>query len=198
MRLSGAEVVDGYYEGVDVRGALAQSSRWLGTTFKSCRLSNAAFADATFDRCRFIDCDFSGKETALVSRIYNSTFEACNFDHARFLGAEIIGCRFVRCRAQHSDWSRATVIDTILFIDLRGATLNFAQTRNVDFTGANLWSAMLPFNCAGFVGNTFADREINMFLSLLGDSKSRLAKELEKRVTPWYRAIYRRLMRRQA
>lgn len=195
MRLSGQEIIDAYYSGKDLRGAVAQYSRWLGSTFIGCDLSNSALGEATFDRCRFVDCTFTN--AILVSRIYRCSFEACDFDEAKFIGSDVQDCKFVRSRAQRSDWSRATVMRTLLDVDFRGANLNFALTQNVDFRGANLWSALLPFNCAGFTTNTFADREIQMFLCLLGQTTTPMAKALEKLVRPWYRGMFGRLMRLQ-
>lgn len=195
MRLAGSEVTDAYYQRVDVRGGVAEYSRWLGCTFIDCRLSTSAFTGATFDRCRFVRCDFS--KAILVSSIYRTEFDSCNLDDCTLRGADIQGTTFTRSRAQRSDWTRANLKDCKLDLDLRGAVLNFSSTDNVDFTGANFWSALLPFNCAGFVGNTFDERQIELFHCLLGASTTEQAKALGAAVKPWYRAVFKRLMRLQ-
>lgn len=164
-RLSGQEFTDETFEGLDLRNSVAQQSRWKGCTFRSVRFDGSALGDATFDGCRFERCSFQG--ATLVSRIYRSTFERCNLDRALLVGADLKDTTLRGCRAQFSDWTRASLADCKLDVDFRGACLNFALTTNVDFSGSNLWSALVPFNCAMVYGNRFDTRTIGALVALL-------------------------------
>lgn len=159
------EVRDADIVGLDLRHAVAQSSRWTQCTFRDVRLSAANFGDATFDGCKFIKCRLD--RTILVSRIYRTRFESCDFDEAIFRGADIQECDFVRGRAHLTDWGRATIQRSRIDLDFRDALLNFAVTNAVDFSGSSLWSAASPWNCAFFVGNTFDSRQVGLALALM-------------------------------
>jgi len=177
-RLSGLEVRDEAIVGLDLRYAVAQSSRWTNCTFERVRFSASNFGDATFDGCTFRKCRLD--RAALVSRIYRTLFESCDFDETSFRGADIQESVFDVGRAHYSDWSRASLIKTRVNLDLRNALLTFNLTDGVDFTGSNLWSAAIPWNCASFVGNTFDERMIGGLAALMTHAKMPL--ELKARL----------------
>lgn len=164
-RLSGAEHADETFEDLDLRNALAFGSIWKNCTFKRIKFGQADFRNATFFECRFEDCDFS--QAILVCRINFTKFLRCVFDQANFSGSNVNDSEFTQCRAEYSAWIGAVVERTKMDLSLRGANLDFGVTDNLDFTGANLWSALLPMNCQGLVGNTFDKRQVHLFLAAL-------------------------------
>jgi uncharacterized protein YjbI with pentapeptide repeats len=136
----------------------------------------------------------------LVSRIYRSTFTACSFDFARFNGADVRGVSFTRCRAQYSTWPLATLENVKLDCDLRGAKLDLAQSDGIDFTGANLWAAVIPINCAFIVGNTFDERTAGCFLALMSRAKlpPGLREWVEEAIPKHSKRLVERIMRDQS
>lgn len=164
-RLAATEWVDQKFTNLDLRNALARDSRWVRCTFTNVRLSQADFGNATFVECRFEGCDL--RQAVLISRIYHTEFVKCDFDQALFSGADIQDARFLQSRAEYSKWDSSTVIRSRIDCSLRGANLDFGLTDGVDFTGSNLWSALVPMNCQGLVGNTFDKRQVHLFLATL-------------------------------
>lgn len=166
-RLSGNLFEDRTFTNEDVRNALADQAGFKKCKFKNCKFANASFAGATFLECEFEDCDFRG--AVLTARIYDSKFVRCDLDQASFASAHVVASRFEVCRLQYCSFYRATVERTS-FIDcsLHGAVLDFAVSSGLDFTGSNLWSAVIPLGCGFFLGNRFDRRQLHMLLSLLG------------------------------
>lgn len=164
-RLSGSEHVDQVFENLDLRNALAWGSVWKSCTFKNVKFGLADLRNTTFVECRFEDCDFS--HAVLAARLNYCHFTRCAFDQAIFSGANVIDCSFLSSRAEYSNWFGAVVERTRMDLSLRGANLDFGVTKDVDFSGANLWSALIPMNCQGLVGNTFDKRQVHLFLATL-------------------------------
>lgn len=163
-RLAGQEYVDQSYANLDLRNAQAYQSRWVRCTFTNCKLDQAYFADATFVGCVFTDCSLT--QATLVTRIYSTTFENCNLDQVLLKGADIQDSRFTG-RAQYSDWQNATILRTEVSIDLHGARMDITASTGVDWSGSNLWGAVVPLGCAFFAGNIFDKRSLHVFLALV-------------------------------
>lgn len=168
-RLSGQEFVDRTFQGEDLRNGIAQGSRWVRCTFVECKLDGANFGDATFVECKFERCTL--RQTILVSRIYWSRFHECEMDQVQLTAADIQNAQFLDCRLDYSNWDRATVQRTgINDCGMHGARLDFAETKDVDFSGSNLWGVVVPISCATFSGNRFDRRQMHMLLALLSKS----------------------------
>lgn len=163
--LSGSNFVDETFANLDLRNAVAQNGEWLRCKFINCKLDQATFANATFVNCVFESCEM--RQTIMVSRIYSCTFRFCQMDQASFNGADIQDSRFDKCRAEYSQWSAATLVRTAVDCELHGARLDINRSDRVDWTGSNLWGAVVPISCATFVGNRFDKRQMHLFLALL-------------------------------
>lgn len=169
-RLTGHRYEGLAFEGLDLRGALAESSLWINCTFDRVKFGQAALGNGTFQGCRFTDCDFG--QATLISRLYRCAFTDCDFSQALFAGADIQATTFAHCRFQYANFQRATLTDVgLIDCDLHGAALDFAVSRRVDFSGSSLWGALIPLNCAMFVGNTFDRRQVHHLLALLCHGK---------------------------
>lgn len=175
-RLGGHIATDQTFTNLDLRGMVAQQSVWTRCHFVKCKLGQVALGDATFIDCHFVDCDLG--QATLVSRLYQTTFTNCNLDQAVLTGADIQGSMFRNCRMEYVNMERATLRNVeMLDCALHGARLDFAESDSVDFTGSNLWGAVIPINCAFWVGNRFDRRSLHMLLGLInrsaGDTNTR-------------------------
>lgn len=169
MRLSGLKVEKVEVKGADLRNALAQGSIWNEVVFDGVRFSGADFSGSTFVNCTFTHCNM--QYAAWTVRMHGCKLIECDLDQASFQAAFFTESHFAGCRAQFSNWHRATINDSKLEVDFRGAHLNLAASNNVDWSGSGFWSAMIPLNCAMFVGNTFDDRQVRGLAALLLRSK---------------------------
>jgi hypothetical protein len=107
----------------------------------------------------------------MAARFDRTTFESSNLDEANFEGAWLTDCSFSRCRAQRSNWFNSTLARVRFDVDLRNANFTPALSEAIDFTGSNLWGAVVPLNCALVSANRFDERQIGMFLALLGQAE---------------------------
>lgn len=165
-RLSGQLFEDQTFTNEDVRNGLADQAGFKNCTFVDCEFANASLGGAALIGCKFTGCDFRG--AVMVARIYDCEFTDCDLDQATFGGAHVRGTRFTRCRFQYTDWTRATVEQTsFLRCSMHGARLDMAVSRGLDFSGSNLWGALIPLGCAMFVDNRFDRRQLHMLLALL-------------------------------
>lgn len=195
-RLAGQLFEDLDETGGDLRHAIAMGSRWVNCTFRSSTFAMGDFGNATFDRCIFIECDLS--QAILIARFIDCRFEHCDLDSANLTAAELRGCTFAGGRAQFSTWERATVVNCALSMDLHSARLDFAEGKGVNWSGANLWNALIPLGCAFFAGSEIDEREADMFLSLLLETKGGFDHAwVEAGVTPRRRRAVARLVASQ-
>lgn len=182
-RLSGQTFRGEKYAGQDLRGAIALGATFEDCEFKDCKFGQAQLQNATFEGCRLYDCNFD--QAVLVCRILGCHFERCSFDQAVFAAAHIKDSKFYEGRAQYADFSRATVENTVLSLDLHGARLDFAESNHVSFAGSNLWGAVVPLGCAFFVGNEFDGRQLAYLLALVRLSEGNSeAREILKQLVP--------------
>jgi uncharacterized protein YjbI with pentapeptide repeats len=195
-RLSG-QLLEGITDHrADCRNALATGSTWRECSIDASQFGQANFANAFFDRCTFRRCSFD--QAVLIARFQDCTFTECSFDQASFAAAEIRNTTFDGGSADYSTWERATVLDSKLGLSLHGARLDFAEGRGVDWSGANLWNALIPLGCAFFAGSRVDAREEEMFLALLMETKGELDRSaLEQMVSPDNRSrrVVMRLLR---
>lgn len=194
-RLGGSVHEDEAFEGLDLRAAIAVSSVFRNCSFKECKFNGAALDNATFENCTFSDCSL--EMCRMICRLYGCEFYRCNLDQSIFTGADIRNTRFKDCRLEYAIFDRASVINgAFLHCQLHGARLDFAATEDVDFTGSNLWGAVIPINCAMFSGSTFDKRQIGLLLAMLMRSRhpeDRLAGIID----PIYRKMVDRLVSRE-
>jgi fluoroquinolone resistance protein len=194
-RLSGSVHEAETFQSMDLRNSIAVSSVFKDCTFKDCKFNGATLDNATFDNCIFLRC--SMQMCRLISRLYGCTFADCDLDQSAFNGADIRGTVFRACRLEYAIFDRATVIDgKFLNCQLHGARLDFAETQNVDFTGSNLWGAVIPISCATFVGNRFDRRQIGLFLAILTKTLD-YDERLPGVVDPLYMKMMDRLVARE-
>jgi hypothetical protein len=177
--LAGQSFANESLSDLDLRNAVAPGATFRSCTFERCTLALANLGGATFVDCVFTDCDL--RQAILVARFYGCTFARCDLDQANLQGADISETQLLACRAQYSNWSQATLVNTRIDCDLHGAVLNLAVTENVDWGGSMLWSAVVPLNCAFVTGNAFDTRQIEMFVALMALAKipAQLREQLE-------------------
>lgn len=165
-RLSGIELVDQHWFDLDLRGIVAQGTKFIGCSFTRCKLGQGAFADTLFDGCTFTSCELG--QAVLVSWIKSSKFIDCMLDQASFTGGLFQDSLFKNCRLEYSNWDRATIqrvkFDTCA---LHGARLDLAESTDCEFDGCNLWGAVVPASCAFFRGTRLDKRSLHMLLALL-------------------------------
>lgn len=193
-RLAGQIVENEQLERQDVRHAIANNSVWTNVNAKACDFSSGNFSGARFDRCTFLDCDF--RQSILVASFMQCRFINGNFDDCAFVAAEIRECAFMDGRAQYASFERATVISSRLGLNLHGARLDFAEGREVDWTGANLWNALIPLGCAMFAGSAIDERQGAMYLALIGETTGGISAENRQKLAemiqgPHGRAVMR-------
>ena len=192
-RLSGQAIEGDTYDRVDLRGALAFGSTWIRCSFTNSKFGQARLDDATFVDCSFTGCDLS--QATLVSRFRNCTFVHCDFSQAQIVAAHIAGAMFKKCRFQYANFTRATLDHVgLIGCDLHGANLDFAATYDVDFTGTSFWGALIPINCAMFVGNTFDRAQLHRFLGLLLHARGDWLEEIAPLVDPIHGRLIDRLV----
>lgn len=169
-RLSGGFFDGESYRQMDLRGAIAVSSGWHNCRFEGINFGRARFENATFLGCVFENCQF--QQASLISRIGGSTFNKCDFDQASFVAAEISDSDFSNCRFQYADFTRGILRNVQMHgSNFHGANLDFAATTNIDYSGSNLWSAVIPLNCATFIGNRFDRRQVAYLLALVAHAE---------------------------
>jgi uncharacterized protein YjbI with pentapeptide repeats len=169
MRLSGLKIEKQVVEGADLRHALAQGTLWNEVVFRGTRFTGADLSGSTFKDCTFEKCQMTGGVWTV--RMHGCQVIECDLDDSSFVAAYLSKNAFVGCRAQFSNWHRATIVESKMDIDFRGAHLNFASTSDVDWSGSGFWSAMIPLNCAMFTGNTFDERQVRGLAALLLQGK---------------------------
>jgi hypothetical protein len=83
--------------------------------------------------------------------------------------------------------------------DLHGARLDLACSDGVDWSGSNLWGAVVPLNCAFIASNRFDRRQLHMFLALLQYSTGNVEDldDIDRIVDDRYRKLVRRLVRHE-
>lgn len=186
-RLAGLVVSDQEFLNQDLRNGIAVGASFTNCTFKSCKMGRVTFEGASFLGCHFEDCDFG--QAALVCRITDCSFYECDFDQAVFGAAIIERTLFQRCRLEYASFSRATMLGGG-FVDcqLHGTYLDLAESNGVDFSGSNLWGAVVPMSCAILPENKFDHRQLHMLLALMSmadiepDDKEKLLSIVDPKV----------------
>jgi uncharacterized protein YjbI with pentapeptide repeats len=164
--LAGSEWKDETFLSQDLRGAIAVGAIFTNCTFRKCKLSRGKFGGAFFSGCHFESCEIN--QAILQSRISDCTFVECDLDESLFDSAIIERTHFERCRLEYAVFSRATILGGgFLGCQLHGTYLDVAESVGVDFTGSNMWGAVIPLGCAAIVGNRFDHRQLHMLLGIV-------------------------------
>lgn len=164
--LAGSTWNDVTFSRQDLRHAIAVGATFTNCTFRDCKLNLGRFEGASFFGCHFEDCSFEQAELRALFR--NCVFVECNLDAALFNGAILERTYFERCRLEYAVFTRATVIGGgFLGCQLHGTYLDVAESSGVDFSGSNLWGAVIPLGCAVIVGNKFDHRQLHLLLGVV-------------------------------
>jgi len=139
------EILDQEFSGIDARGGV-----WADRFFEACVFKHVQLSDATFQRCRFVDCVFEDTDLSNLA-VPGSSFREVSWRNSKLLGV---------------DWTKATALAHLSFIDcvlsyssfigldLRRLRLEKCVAREIELGRANLADAV----CRGtdFAGARFA------------------------------------------
>lgn len=153
----------------DFRCGLAMESVLKNCRFDQAKLDGINCSGSKLTNCTFDRCTLNGAVLS-ASTLTNCEFIECELDMARFDAAILQNVGFTGGRAEYSSFQEATVLDSRFDIQLHGADLRFADSRNVDYGDSNLWGAAITAGCAQFRGNRFSDRQVDIFLALVAQA----------------------------
>lgn len=178
----------------DLRNAVGASALFEGVRFEDTKFGQGDFLSAAFVDCSFTRCDMAGIRL-LGTTLQKCLFKDTNLDQADFTAANIQDTHFDTCRLQYSSFRRAYFIGgSLTRCDLHGALLDFAQAQRIDYSGSNLWGAVVPLGCQFFVGHRFDHRQIHFFLSLVSHVDGE-TDEVQRVADPKIRRVVDRLVR---
>lgn len=184
------------FEGLDLRHALMAVATFNKCTFRDTNLARADMSNSTFIGCTFDHCDMT--QAVMIGRFYECVFIDCDLDDAVLRGADIRGTWFKGGRAEYTDFTRASMFNGgFKHVNMHGARLEFAQTDKVDFSGSNLWGAVVPISCSLMVGNTFDARQIHSLFALLLHSHWDHSAAAANWIYPKYKQMINRIVRSQ-
>jgi len=153
----------------DFRNGLAYASTFTKMHFSRMIAGRCDFKGSVFTDCHFIECDIS--QCCFNScRFVDCTFNDCDIDQSTFKAAIIKKTTFVGGRAEYADFSDSTLTDVTFDLQLHGADLRYASAENVSYGESNLWGASFTVSCNAFAGKELSERQLSLFLSLLGST----------------------------
>lgn len=155
----------------DFRCGLAMEVTLKNCRFVECRLDGINFSGSKMTNCSFESCTLNGA-ILNASILVNCEFLDCQMDMARFDAAILQNCKLKGGRAEYSSFLEASIMDSLLDLQLHGADLRFADSRNVDYGDSNLWGVSFNASCAQFVANKLSERQIDLLLGLLAQAAS--------------------------
>lgn len=94
--------------------------------------SKVEFVSVRFERCRFVDCDFTG------AGFYQSCFDKCDFSNCRFTGSYWKNCEVSGCKGNGSMFDHA-VLKHVKLLECQMPLANF---------GGSLWEASRAELCS--------------------------------------------------
>ena len=179
-KLAGSVHKDEVFSYQDLRNGIMVGATYDNCTFKSCKMNSLRMEASLFIRCHFEDCDL--QHANMMAKFQDCSFLKCNLDNVNLVTAILERTLFEDCRMEYAALSRATMVGGgIVDTALHGAYMDMAGAEGVDFSGSNLWGAVLPMSCAIFVGNKFDHRQLHLLLGLVyksllsGDDAQRIS-----------------------
>ena len=152
----------------DLRAARAFGSIWTKCSFRDCNFDASNFSGATFVDCKFAECSFQNVNLS-GAKITDCQFYDCDMTQSDMSSAILRGVAFSGCVMLYSSFVDASVWET-RFSDsnLSGALMLYAQSKDIDYRGANLHNVAMRFGCLFFKDATFDEKQWQMFQAMVG------------------------------
>lgn len=153
----------------DFRNGLAYNSTFDTVNFTSCQMDRISMFGS-----RFVDCVFSGctltQANLNACRFENVAFYECTLDMATFDTATFERASLVGGRAEYTSFRDVTFTDSKVDIQLHGADFRIAKSSGLHMEGSNTWGLSWNASCNNFIGVTYDQRQVELFLALLSKS----------------------------
>lgn len=145
------------FSDVEAAGAGISGKELYRCTFERCKLPELRLERATFESCRFVDCDLTqmipngtslrgvtferckllGVDFSRLNDNPDVTFEGCMLRYAAFSDMGLRGVRFLDCEMQDAQLSECALMNA----DFPGCDLTGATFSRCDLSGADLSTA---------------------------------------------------------
>lgn len=166
--LMGSEVSNASISG-DFRNGLAYNSKFDTVIFTSCQMDRMSLFGSTFEDCTFSGCTLTGANLNSC-KFNNTSFYECNMDMATFETSIFANSLITGGRAEYASFRDAAFHGCRVNTQLHGADFRIAKSDGLNLSGANTWGLSLNASCSNFVGVTYDQRQLELFLALLARS----------------------------
>lgn len=148
---------------------MAYNSKFNNVIFASCQMDRISLFGSTFERCDFYSCNLS-QANLNSCQFMNSVFHRCNLDMATFDASVFKDSVITGGRAEYASFRDVAFHSCTVGTQLHGADFRIAKSDALHLEDSNTWGMSINASCANFVGVTYGQRQLELFLALLSKS----------------------------